>query len=339
MKRYGNLFCKIADIDNIRLAHKNARKGKTKYDEVKVVDADEEIHCQEILELLLARKFKCSHYEMFIKKDGGKEREIFKLPYFPDRIIQHAIMQIVEPIWKKTLIADTYQAIRGRGVHKCMRKMRKVIQVDKVQYCLQTDVRKFYPSIDNKLLKLVVRKKLKCKLTLELINEIIDGHIGVPIGNYISQYFGNLFLSELDHLIKEVYGIKNYFRYCDDILILHNDKTKLHELRAVIEHWLSRHKLGLKGDYQIYKISRRRGVDCFGYIIRHDGMRVRNSITKAFKSACKQPSVLSITAYFGWFLPTRDTRLWKKYAVGTFLQHNESHKPIVRKLLCKLERN
>ena len=113
MKRYGNLYDKLCDIENIKLAHKNARKKKTHYKEVKEVDKDVDYYCNEIRDMLISKSFKNSPYEIFIKNDKGKRREIYKLPYYPDRIIHHAIVQVVEPIWKKTLITDTYQSIKG----------------------------------------------------------------------------------------------------------------------------------------------------------------------------------------------------------------------------------
>lgn len=118
MKRYGNLYPKIWDLDNIKLAHKNARKGKMHYQEVQMVNADEERYVLLIQNMLKNKTFKNSKYEIFIKNDSGKEREIYKLPYFPDRIIHHCIMQVLEPIWVKTLITDTYSSLKDRGIRR-----------------------------------------------------------------------------------------------------------------------------------------------------------------------------------------------------------------------------
>lgn len=256
MKRYGNLYDKILDIDNLRLAHKNARKNKTKYKEIVEVDKDPEYYIQKLHKMLVEGKYVCSPYEMFIKNDSGKEREIFRVPYYPDRILQHAIMQVVEPIWKKTLINDTFQAIKGRGVHKCKKKVEYVVQKLGYKYCLQIDVKKFYPSINNKLLKETIRKKIKCKGTLKLLDAIIEGHDGVPIGNYISQYFANLVLSDIDHYCKEVFGAKHYYRYCDDILVVARSSEYLHWLRVQIDKLLIGKELSMKSNYQVYKITK-----------------------------------------------------------------------------------
>ena len=128
MKRIGNLYHKIHDIENIKLAHKNARKGKTHYTEVKEVDNNIDYYCNLILVMLVNKTFKNSKYETFIKNDKGKDRTIYKLPYFPDRIIHHAILQVLEPIWKKTFIKNTHQSIKCRGVHNAKRDVLKAIQ-------------------------------------------------------------------------------------------------------------------------------------------------------------------------------------------------------------------
>ena len=125
MKRVGNLYHKIYDIDNIKLAHKNARKGKTHYVEVIEVDNNIEYYCNLLQETLKNRTFQNSPYEVFIKQDKNKTRTIYKLPYFPDRILHHAILQVLEPIWKKTFIKNTYQSIKGRGVHRAKRDLDK----------------------------------------------------------------------------------------------------------------------------------------------------------------------------------------------------------------------
>ncbi len=282
MKRYGDLFKHIVDINNIRLAHANARKGKTHYREVVLVDSDVDKYCLMIQAMLMFKTYRVSPYKTFKKVDKGKQRELFKLPYFPDRIIQHAIMQVVEPIWKRTLIADTYQAIKGRGTFKCLRKIEKAVDAGN-HYCLQIDIKKFYPSIGNDILKAKVREKIKCKDTLYLLDEIITSCDGVPIGNYISQYFGNIMLSKLDHSMKEGRKARHYFRYCDDIVILSNSKSDLHLHKFYLAGELNKLGLSVKQNHQVFKITKTRGVDFLGVVTYTDKVRLRKSIVASLK--------------------------------------------------------
>lgn len=295
MKRYGNLFEKIVDIDNIKLAHKNARKGKSKYKDVQAVNMDIDRFCKSIQDLLVSKKFNTAEYAMFIKNDRGKVREIYKLPYYPDRIVQHAIMQVVEPIWKKTLIADTYQSIKGRGVHKVLPKIKKAVQQDGIAYCLKMDVKKFYPSIDKVIMKQVIRRKIKCTDTLWLLDNIIDSSAkGLPIGNYISQYLGNIYLSEIDHKLKEVLGAKYYYRYCDDIIVLAKSKIELHTIRKYVAIELDKIRLTLKKDYRVHPVAC--GVDVLGYVVDTQKVRVRFNIKR---NMVRHYTVYSAPSYDG----------------------------------------
>ena len=220
MKRYGNLYEKICDLDNLKLAHKNAQKGKGWYKEVKEINANPDYYLKKLQNMLINKIYKTSEYETFMKNDTGKERKIYKLPYYPDRIAQWAILQVIEPILVKNFITDTYSAIPGRGIHKALHRIEKAIQTDVkgTQYCLKIDAKKYYPSINHEILKNKYRKLFKDKDLIWLLDEIIDstpGDTGIPIGNYISQYSGNFYFSSFDHWIKEEKHIKYYFRYMD----------------------------------------------------------------------------------------------------------------------------
>ena len=154
MKRFGNLYPEICNMDNIRKAHMNARKGKAHYHEVQAINANEDHYLSQIQDMLLNKTFKNSEYTTFMKLDSKKEREIFKLPYFPDRIIHHCIVQVLEPIWMKTLIADTYSSLKGRGIHKGVKRIKAALtDKENTTYCLKLDVRKFYPSINHDILR------------------------------------------------------------------------------------------------------------------------------------------------------------------------------------------
>jgi len=273
MKRFGYLYSKIYEMDNLIEAHKNARKGKTHYREVQMVDDNLEKYLLNIQLMLKEKRYRTSKYTVFKKMDKKKEREIFVLPYYPDRIIQWAIVQILEPIWMKTLISGTYSSLKGRGIHSALMKLKRDLRYrNETEYCLKLDVKKFYPSIDHKIMKLIIRKKIKDPDVLILIDNIIDSANGIPIGNYLSQYFGNLYLNDFDHWIKEINGVKYYYRYCDDIVILGNDKLELNEILTKIKFFFKDNlKLKIKENWQIFPTFIR-GIDfvgyrCFGYYI------------------------------------------------------------------------
>lgn len=322
MKRYNNLYEKIYDINNLKLAHYNARKGKIHYKEVQMVDSDVDFYIKDIHFMLKNKTYKISDYKIYTKFDGKKEREIFVLPYYPDRIIQWAIIQIVEDIWIKSLISQTYSSIKNRGIHKCVKKLSYDLYKYKPEYCLKLDIKKFYPSINHDILKNIIRKKIKDKDLLELLDHIIDSANGVPIGNYLSQYFGNLYLNQFDHWIKENKHIKFYYRYCDDIVILHNDKQFLHELLLNINNYLNNNlKLTLKENYQIFPIEKR-GIDFVGYRFFGNYILLRKSIKNNmkkkiipmydFKDITKH-DLNVIGSYNGWIKWCNGYRLYKKY--------------------------
>ena len=123
MKRYGNLYKKICDIDNLRLAHQNARRGKGWYKEVKEVDENLEYYLKLLQGMLVEHTYKTSEYEEFYKDDGNKVSKSYKLPYFPDRICQWAILQVIEPYLLKNFTADTYFAIPKMGIHQAPGKI------------------------------------------------------------------------------------------------------------------------------------------------------------------------------------------------------------------------
>lgn len=293
MKRYGNLYDTIISVENLRLADEKARKGKKKSYGVRIFDKDKENNLQRLHEVLASGEFRTSQYSTFFVYEP-KERKIYRLPYYPDRILHHAIMNVMEKIWVNTMTADTYACVKTRGIHKCAKKIKHDLKGEKNIYCLKTDIRKFYPSIDHDTLKCVVRRKIKDKKLLKLLDEIIDSTDGVPIGNYLSQYFANIYLSELDHIIKEKFHIKYYYRYADDTVILSHSKQTLHRVEKFMNEYLSGIKLNLKGNWRIFPVAKNVhdnvgcGIDFMGYVFYLEHTRLRKAIKKNFiKQAIK----------------------------------------------------
>ena len=280
MKRIGNLYEKIISIDNLRLADEKARRGKIKSHGVRIHDKNREANIIALHEALLNKTYKTSAYQTF-KVYEPKEREIFKLPYYPDRIVHHAIMNVLESIWMKIFTHNTYSCIKKRGIEGCARRVDRIIRKydGRPLYCLKIDIKKFYPSIDHDILKRILRRKIKDKDLLWLLDEIIDSAPGVPIGNYLSQYFANLYLAYFMHWVNErlhlEIGKKDNFdatEYADDILFFADNKQELHKSLVHIRRYLKDElNLIIKSNYQVFPISvnrydkKGRALDYVGY--------------------------------------------------------------------------
>lgn len=310
MKRINNLYPLIYAEENIELADNKARKCKRQRYGVRKHDENRELDNLNLHFTLRNKEYKTSQYTTYIIYEP-KQRVIFRLPYYPDRITHHAIMNIMEPIWVKIFTKDTYSCIKDRGIHALVKQLQKDLRGDPegTKYCLKMDIKKFYPSITHSILKEIIRKKLKDKDLLLLLDEIIDSAEGVPIGNYLSQFFANLYMAYFDHWVKEELKVKYYYRYADDIVILSNSKDQLRSWLVAIKLYLTQVlKLKLKDNYQIFPVDSR-GIDFVGYVCYHDHTLLRKSIKLKLqglvtaykdKKISKKKLQLKLASYFGW---------------------------------------
>ena len=330
MKRLGNIYEKVISYENLLNAHLRARRKKSKYKEVREVNQNTE-HYLKNLHFILANEFyyvNSSDYKREIIIDKGKEREILKLGYYPHRIVQWAIMLQIQDRFLKSFILDTYASIENRGLHFGAKRVKKAMLKDPkgTQYCLKMDMKKYYPSIDNFILFDTVKTKIKDKKLLKLIEIIIFsmGAKGQPIGSLWSQWAGNLYLSILDHYVKERLKGKYYFRYCDDIVLFGSSKEELRNILKEVEK-IAEEKLNLKikENYQIFP-TRVRGVDFLGYRFFGDFILLRKRVLKEMKRKLiplKDKEILTnsensaINSYKGWLKFCDSYRLREKYLV------------------------
>lgn len=318
MKRINNIYQQICSIENLRLADKKARKGKHHQYGVKIFDRNSETNLLLLNESLLNRTFKTSQYTTFTVYEP-KERIVYRLPYFPDRIVHHAVMVHLEGIFVSTFTADTYSCIKGKGIHAASFGLRKALKNEaETTYCLKLDIKKFYPNIDHDILKQLLRRKIKDKDLLWLLDEIIDSATGLPIGNYLSQYFANFYLTYFDHWIKEVKKWKYYFRYADDIVLLSPNKESLHQLLAEIREYFDKElKLIIKQNYQVFPVAAR-GIDFCGYVHFHEYVHIRKSIKQNFaRKLKKRKDSAVIASYKGWLQHADCKHLSKKLLYDT----------------------
>lgn len=281
-KRHGNLFEQITSIDNLRLAYEKARLGKSRMGNVRRFGQDVVRNLDRIRESLLDGTFTTSRYQ--VKKIYvPKERDIYVLPFSPDRIVQHAIMNVLEPIWDAMFIHDSYACRRGKGIHQGSRRTMEFVR--RYRYVLKCDIAKFYPSIDHDILYEIVRQKIKCPDTLRLLYDIIysvSGGKNAPIGNFTSQWFCNLYLNELDRLVKNTFRVKGYLRYCDDFCLFHDDKNYLRYLAGEIRAFLADELKLTFSKCEVFPVSH--GVDFLGYRhFRHHILLRKSTATRVKK--------------------------------------------------------
>lgn len=240
MKRIGFLWDEITDFKNLCQAVKNAARGKKKKQEIL-----EFLFRQEYEVLALQREMKeglylPQKYHIFYIQDP-KRRKICA-PRFRDRVVHHAICQVMGTVLEKSFIYDTYACRKDKGTHRAIHRAQNFSR--KFTFYLKSDVEKFFDTIDHAILKNLLLKKIKDRQLLSLLFLIIDTAPtevkgkGLPLGNLTSQYFANLYLNPLDHWIKETLGIPGYVRYMDDVVLFDQDKKKLHNVRTDMEHFL-----------------------------------------------------------------------------------------------------
>jgi RNA-directed DNA polymerase len=301
MKRFGNLYERICSVENLNLADSIARKGKAGQPGIIAHDKKRKDNIRDLHLALINKTYVTSDYTTF-KIFEPKERLIFRLPYYPDRIVHHAVMNVLEPVFISTFTSNTYSCIKKRGIHAAARDLNKALEdTDNTKFCLKLDIRKFYPNVDHDILKMLLRRKLKDPDLLWLLDGIIDSADGLPIGNYLSQYLANYYLTYFDHWLKEDLRVKYYFRYADDLVILSGDKSYLHSLLAEIRDFLDQKlRLSIKSNYQVFPVDAR-GIDFVGYVFRHTHVLLRKSIKQNFARklahGCNDQSVAS---YSGW---------------------------------------
>lgn len=312
MKTYNNLFDKIVNLDNLHLAERKARKGKSKNKEVVEFTKNKTENLLLLYSNLKNNNYNTSKYTHFTIFEP-KERKISKMSY-TDNIVHHSILNILEPIFMNMFIHQTYSCIKGRGILKCSKTIKKYLQdVKNTRYCLKLDISKFYKSVNNDILKYKLRKLIRDEKLINLLNLTIDKSEGLTLGVYTSQWLGNFYLNSFDHWIKRDNKVKYYTRYSDDIVILHSDKEYLHQLRKDIQNYL---EINLKlkfSNYQVFKVESR-GIDYVGYKHFHTHTLLRNSIKKRWiKMLKKNPNIKSKVAYNGWLKYANTINLQNKY--------------------------
>ncbi|MFC1612806.1 reverse transcriptase domain-containing protein [Patescibacteria group bacterium] len=294
MKSHKNLFLKFCSFENLYSAYLKARSCKRYKEYVLEFSYNLEQNLFFLQDELITQKYHCGKYNEFIVNDSKKR--LIKAPDFRDRIVHHALCNIIEPIFDNSFIHDSYACRKNKGTHKAILRLKGFLKNKENVYCLQCDVRKFFASIDQNILKELTKKKIADKKILKVINLVIDSSFdnkiyenlfdfrltGVPLGNLTSQLFANIYLNELDQLVKHKLKAKYYIRYMDDFLILGYNKKRLQQQKEEIYYFL---KNSLKLDLHPKKCNMftvKSGIDFLGYRIFANYRLLRKSTVKRF---------------------------------------------------------
>ena len=268
MKTYNKLYNKLCSYENLLLAFKKARKNKTKKDYVIEFEKNLEINLKILQFELVNEIYSPRKLKLFIIRDP-KTRKICKSD-FVDRIVHHAIVNILEPIYEKIFIYDSYASRKNKGQHKALARLQNFIRIVSLNgkklkgikdnnyvcgYCLKADIKKYFDNVDHEILIDIVSEIIKDENVIWLIKQILNNNLNeikdksMPLGNYTSQFFANVYLNKLDYYIKHNLKVKYYIRYVDDFVILHNQKETLECYKEEINNFLKNNlKLGLHKD-------------------------------------------------------------------------------------------
>lgn len=304
MKTYKNLFEKICTFQNLHLAYLKARKCKRYRDEILKFGYNLEENLLKLQEELLNQSYQHGGYREFTVCDSKKRR--IKAAPFRDRVVHHALCNVIEPIFEKGFIYDSYACREERGTHKAIKRLEKFWRsaADSVGgglkrkdlFCLQCDISKYFNSINHRVISEIIKKKIADKKVIWLIEEILNSSeeksdTGIPIGNLTSQLFANVYLNELDKFVKHQLKVRYYIRYMDDFLVLNYSKKKLHEIKKQIQEFLrERLKLELHPKkanifptpHHFCSESGGGGIDFLGYQIFENYKLLRKNTVKRF---------------------------------------------------------
>lgn len=289
------MYDKIISFTNLLKAYYKARRSKRFRRRLQKIEIDFEDRLINICYQLKNQSYKPKKYHRFLVFEP-KKRQI-SAPAFIDRIIHHAILTVIEPIFDKQFITTNFACRKNKGTHFGMlyvaKRYRFLLKNKKILYALKCDIKQYFANVNHNILLSLLSRTITCPKTLQLLKIIVKSYNdapgkGIPIGNLTSQLFANLYLHELDIYITITLKEPYYFRYMDDFIILSSDKEYLKKLRKKIELFLQ-DKLQLSFHPKKVNIFRAdRGLDFVGYCIKPDGIYMRKKTLRRYKKRHKK---------------------------------------------------
>lgn len=293
MTRLDGIWESLTSFANLLQAYRNARRGKRSKSGVAEFGLNLEHEVLALQRSLRTGSYQPGEYRLFTIYER-KPRVIAAAP-FRDRVVHHAVMQVIEPQLDRTFISDSYACRVGKGVHAAVDRYQAWAQT--YRYVLKMDIRQYFPSMDHDILKEKLRRRIRDARVLDLLDRIIesspqstaethyfpgddlftpfDRRAGIPIGNLTSQFFANLYLDDVDRYIKQVLQVRPYLRYVDDMVVLDRDKCRLTEIRAAVRERLASERLCLH-PRKAHVTPAADGLNLLGYLVYPSRRRLRS---------------------------------------------------------------
>jgi retron-type reverse transcriptase len=299
MKTYRRLYEQLCSFENLYRAYRAARRGKRGKEPVAAFEYEQESELLQLRDELRAQTWRPGPYHSFYIHDP-KRRLISAAP-FRDRVVHHALVNVIEPFWEARFICDTYANRLGKGTHRALDRCQQFAR--RWRYVLQCDLKQYFPSIDHALLRAELARLIRDEAVLELCDRVLASGAGVlseeyamqwfqgddllaafrprglPIGNLTSQFWANVYLDGFDHFVKRGLKCEGYVRYVDDLLLFGDDKQQLHGWRAAIVERLAQLRLTLhEGRAQVYPVNT--GIPFLGFRVypTHRRLKRRNGV-------------------------------------------------------------
>ncbi len=333
MKTYNRLYERLISLDNLEDAYWKARSHKSNNSRIIEFDKHQQLHLAVLDRELKDKTYQPQQLRNFVLRDP--KTRIISVSEFRDRIVHHALVNILQPIFEPRFIYDSYASRKGKGTLAAIKRfdrfMHKVTKNGKLLalpktnndvqgYALKADIRHYFDSVDHKILIRIISQRITDKGVLWLVKAILENYSsgesgkGMPLGNWTSQFLANVYLNELDYYIKFRLKAKFYIRYVDDFVILHRSKTVLRFYLARIESFLHTLKLELHPD-KCRIIPFAKGISFLGYLIFYKYRRLRQrNVRKIF---------YRLKSFAGNDVPPQNTALeaiemlngWNAYAI------------------------
>lgn len=344
MKSYNHLFEKLISYENLSEAIEKSSLGKRERHEVKRVLNNKDKYIKRLQELLTNRTLKLRLHEAVLINDGmkAKKRLIIKPDYVYEQILHHAIVQVLTPIFMRSMYPFSCGSLPGRGGLYGKRYLAKYIKENptKIKYVAKGDIKKFFQTVNIEKVKEKFRNLIHDENMLYAIFLVLDSNkatykgeiidMGLPIGYYLSQWIANWYLQDFDYFIKQKLKIKCYVRYVDDFVLLSPNKKELHKAIEEIKKYLDSLKLQLKENYQVFRFAyidkkgkeRGRPIDFMGFKFYRDRTTLRRGIllraTRKARAISKKGKLnwyecTQLLCYLGWFKYTNTYKIFEKF--------------------------